>query len=279
MHNFLLSLYRTIFARASFYRVHYHIYTMSLRGMGLLNSEGPEATGETHFLKSLAAHPHLKIKTILDVGANTGEFSLEAHRCFPGAKIIACEPHPQTVQKLRKNLRGKKVKILNLGLSKKTGSAKLWDFADSAPLKATQPTSTLASVHKTVINQFHQQQAQAFNIKVSTIDQIVKDHKLRSIDLLKIDAEGNELAILQGAATTLKLKKIKCIQFECNEMQPFARTFFKDFDDLLSKQYQLFRMLPNGLLKLGPYRPLTHELFGFQNIVAYRRDFIEQTAT
>lgn len=274
MRNLFLSLYRYLFARASLYRLHYHLYTMSLRGMGLLNAEGPAATGEAHFLKSLSSDQRLDIKTILDIGANTGEFSLEAREHFPSAKIIACEPHPLTVKKLRRNLRGKKVTIMNAGVSNKKGTAKLWDFADTAPLKTMQPTSTLASLHRSVIGDLHQQESQAFPVKLTTIDQIIAEQKLSSIDLLKIDAEGSELAILQGASKALSQQKIRIIQFEFNEMQPFTRSFFKDFDDALSPNFHLFRMLPHGLLKLGPYRPLTHELFGFQNIVAYSKNLL-----
>jgi len=263
--QFLLHFYRWIWARPTLKRINEHFFKLSLRGLGILNSEGPKVTGETWFLRELASSG--EIKTIVDVGANTDVYGAAE---LPNAQIFAFEPHPHTVKMLRANLKKEhqtNVKVLEMALSDSAGSMKLWDFADSAEKKHTQPTATLSSLNKQVIEGLHKQEAQAFTVKVETLDRMAKTLLLGTIDLLKIDTEGYEFKVLLGAKKLLRAGKIRIIQFEFNEMNIYTRTFMKDFIDLLP-EYLFFRLLPSGLLPLGEYRPVTHEVFGFQNIVA-----------
>jgi hypothetical protein len=72
-------------------------------------------------------------------------------------------------------------------------------------------------------------------------------------------------------AELLQENRIDIIQFEFGEMNIASRVFFKDFYDLLSGQYHLYRLLPNGLLPLEPYNARRHEIFIYQNIIAINR--------
>ncbi|MBL7919725.1 MAG: FkbM family methyltransferase [Bacteroidia bacterium] len=54
----------------------------------------------------------------------------------------------------------------------------------------------------------------AKKIETTTIDAIVKEHNIKTIDYLKIDTQGTELAILKGAEESLKTKKINVIKTE-----------------------------------------------------------------
>lgn len=49
-------------------------------------------------------------------------------------------------------------------------------------------------------------------------------------------------------------------------MNTVSRIFFRDFSQLL-KGYRLYRMLPNGIVKLNSNITLT-EIYGLQNVVA-----------
>ena len=230
-----------------------------------MNSEGPGATGEAWLLKQLANISD--VQTAVDVGSNTDVFGLEE---LESAEIFAFEPHPKTfklAQKMVDKSNRKNVELVNAALGAERGTMKLWDFADDAKLKATQPTSTLSSLDKSVIEKFHGQKAQSFTVKVETLDAYAQSQSIKHINVLKIDTEGFELQVLLGAKTLLRKNSIDLIQFEFNEMNVFTRTFFKDFVDLLP-DYNFYRLLPSGLLPLGEYRPLTHEIFGFQNVVA-----------
>jgi FkbM family methyltransferase len=283
--SLILSLYRRLLARTQFYHLNLHLYKLALRGLGVLNSEGSEVTGEAWLLSRLRDRGLLA--TVLDVGANTGTYSQEILELAPQANIVACEPHPKTFALLKKNLGTKykrtlstqQVKLLNLGLSHKKGRARLWDFAKTAPLKPTQPTSTLSSLNRSVIEELHRQPAQAYSVKLETVDAILKQVGWSQLDLLKIDTEGFELHVLQGAEKAIKQRRIKVVQLEFNEMQVYTKTFVRDVMQALPG-YIWYRLLPynHGLVKLGPYRPVTHELFGFQNLVAVLPTLADQVA-
>lgn len=274
MKDHLISLYRFLFARPSLYALNLHLYKLALRGLGVLNAEGPVVTGETWLQSQFAQH--LRPKTIIDVGANLDVYGAEV---FPEAKIYACEPHPVTFSRLEKihseDVKNGHITLLNIALSDTAAKMSLYDFADDAELKHTQPTSALASLSKEVIEGLHKQKAKSYKVEVKTIDQVIKEHKLREVDILKIDTEGHEHHVLLGAKQALQRQRIKVIQFEFNEMNVTTRSFLSDFMQLLP-DYMFYRLLPRGVVALGPYRPLTHELFGFQNIICVRNDVVSQ---
>ena len=53
-----------------------------------------------------------------------------------------------------------------------------------------------------------------YTVPIITLDSFVKQNKIKSIDLLKVDIEGSEHLMLQGANKTLKKNKIKAILIE-----------------------------------------------------------------
>ena len=103
-------------------------------------------------------------------------------------------------------------------------------------------------------------------VSMDTMDNFTKKEGITYIDFLKIDTEGSELAVLQGASKLLENKSIGCIHFEFNEMNVISRTFFRDFRKLLH-DYDLYRLLPKGLLPLDDSILFT-EIFVYQNIIA-----------
>lgn len=173
-----------LFARPSLYGLNLHLYKLALRGLGVLTAEGSVVTGETWLQSQFAQH--LRPKTIIDVGANLDAYGAEV---FSEAKIYACEPHPVTFSRLEKMHsaveKNRRITLLIIALSDSAGKMSLYDFADNAELKHTQPTSTLASLSKEVIEDLHKQQAKSYRVNVKTIDQALKEHKLNEVDILR----------------------------------------------------------------------------------------------
>ena len=128
-----------------------------------------------------------------------------------------------------------------------------------------------ASIFKDVIEKVHKSEFIEHKINLIRIDDFCKKYNIAKINLLKIDAEGNELNILMGAAELIKNNKIDVIHFEFNEMNVYSRVFLRDFYELLVN-YNFHRMLPDGLIFLCDYNPIYHEIFAYQNIAAIRKD-------
>lgn len=259
-------LITALFTRRQLQPVWHALFKLSLRGMGILNAGDTATTGEQWFINQLARH---QLDTVIDVGANTQVFGGDQLR----AKAIhAFEPHPHIFndylsQTPSKNKYGTNIYLHNLAVSSCSKKMKLWDYADEAPLKETQPTSTLASLNRAVIEDLHGQPAQAYSVSSTSLDAFCRKHNIDSISLLKIDVEGSELEVLRGAKRLLEQNQIHHIQFEFNQMHVYQRVFFKDFIDLLP-QYKLYRLSKHGLIPLKNYSPVTHELFAYQNVLA-----------
>jgi len=125
--------------------------------MGILNSEGSVVTGEA-WLQKYIRKSNCSVKVIVDVGANTGGYAAELARHFPQAHLYCHEPNPQTYRMLQQT--AKKYPCMHTyqqALGDKKGQAQLYDYADTAPAKPSQPTATMASLHQDVIQELHQQ--------------------------------------------------------------------------------------------------------------------------
>ena len=60
------------------------MYLMSLRGMGVLNSETDKISGEDWFQNYLK---NKQLDLIFDVGANTGQYASLLMKNFPSVKV------------------------------------------------------------------------------------------------------------------------------------------------------------------------------------------------
>lgn len=68
-----------------------------------------------------------------------------------------------------------------------------------------------------------------------------------------MDIEGNELKALQGAEKLLKEGRIRAIQIEFGGCNIDSRTYFRDFWNLLHENFEVYRILKNGLWKIEQY--------------------------
>jgi FkbM family methyltransferase len=231
---------------------------MSLRGLGILNSESDKLSGEKHFIEHHVSR--IRNGVVLDVGANVGKYSKFIKRINKDIDIFAFEPHPGTYQRLAKDADGLGIKTYNVGVGASEGSLKLYDYAE-------KDGSSHASLYKNVIEQIHKGKSMAHDVKIISLDTFVINNKIETVDLLKIDTEGHELKVLKGFVRHIRANKVNLIHFEFNEMNIVSKVSFKDFWELLPN-YDFFRMLPDGLVPIRHYSPVFCEIYAYQNIVA-----------
>lgn len=132
---------------------------------------------------------------IMDIGANTGVFSLVSKTVNPNSKVFAFEPVNRVFEKLQKNIEinGFDITPVRKGLSDFEGTATIYDL----------PTDHIYSV---TINENTNPPNQAvipIQVEVTTVDAYVEKFNLNQVDLLKIDVETHESAVLQGALKVL----------------------------------------------------------------------------
>ena len=254
----LIHIHRLILVRRRLYKLNRFLYSLALRGVGILNYENHRVSGERLFLQRMCEHR--KGFLVLDVGANIGAYSCLVRELDATARIIAFEPHPSSYSSLLVVANRLGFHAVNSALGDEKGEMLLFDYAD-------QGGSQHASLYRSVIEDIHQSASRATSVEVLTLDEYVKSEGLEKIGLLKIDAEGHELKVLMGARQSIRDCLIEVIHFEFNEMNAVSRAFMRDFWDVLP-DYRFYRMYPDGLLEIRTYSIFDCEIFAFQNIVA-----------
>lgn len=258
-----INLYKRLLVRKALYPFHRALLNIGLWGVGALNSEHARFSGEDAFLRHLNRYlPSVANLMVWDVGAHAGAYAVIVKQRYPTARVYAFEPHPATFQRLASVARTYHIFPLELALGETPGAGILYDRAGNG--------STHASLHREVVESIHRTTATAHAITVTTVDRLARSLGIAHIDLLKIDAEGGELGILRGAGALIAAGAIDAIQFEFNEMNIVSRAFLRDFAELLP-DYDLYRMLPDGLVLLRDQPAFLREIFAYQNIVALRR--------
>lgn len=132
-----------------------------------------------------------RARVIVDVGANAGIFALVAAHLRPEARILAFEPHPIVAMSLAKNAKlsgAHSVEVLPIALGAETGYATLF----------MSVSDSLTSLDGSRI-----EDAVEITVPVTTLDLVAKERGVHGVDLVKVDVEGWELAVFQGAAGIL----------------------------------------------------------------------------
>jgi hypothetical protein len=107
------------------------------------------------------------------------------------------------------------------------------------------------------------------------LDDVCADEGIDHVDLLKIDTEGNELAVLAGASRMLSGRRVDRVQFEFGGTNIDARTYLRDFVDVL-QAFDLYRVVRDGVV---PVRyDERWELFTTTNFLAVLSPPVPSTA-
>jgi len=172
-----------------------------------LNPQDPVVSGALSL--ALYERPELKLAsqifregmTIVDVGANIGLYTALAMHYLKGrGRILAFEPHPESCQflthtvelnaaRLAENERPR-VDILDFAASASEGNAQLF----------TNPTN---KGDNRLYFFSSARDSEALPVRVTTIDSVLHDFKIANIDFLKLDVQGHEFEVIQGAQATL----------------------------------------------------------------------------
>lgn len=238
---------------------------MNFGGSGLINGSGENIAAEyckENFRHSIIGGMPPII--VFDVGANIGEFSSLISDVFSdmNKKIYSFEPSQITFKKLSKNLKTlSNINVFNFGFGEKKSKSSLYSNTDA---------SSLASVYKRKLDHFNIKMDKKEEILIRTIDDFCEEQKILKIHFLKIDAEGHEFKILEGANRMLDNGAIDYIQFEFGGCDIDSRTFFQDFYYLLSKKYRIYRIVQDGLIPITQYKE-AYEIFITMNYLAERK--------
>lgn len=145
--------------------------------------------------------------TFIDVGANVGYFTYLAARIVgPTGRVIAFEPSAVVFARLRdaiEQAQARYVQVENLGLDAIAGNATLY----IPPPSVGNHSPTLVPTPGW----------EPVTVELETLDGYCKHANVDRVDLLKMDVEGCERDVLEGATALLKGQRVDAILLEFND--------------------------------------------------------------
>ena len=198
---------------------------------------------------------------IFDVGANKGQSILRYKKIFPKSIIHSFEPNKNEVEKLVLKYQNENSIVLNnVAVGEKPGNL---DFNITASatsghssFKNLIPNTTWIKERSKKLNiDSKNYTTKKVNTKVITLDDYCNDKNIQQIDILKIDTQGYEDKVLEGAIKLLKLNKIKLIELELI----FSEIYQNPLNIYDVEKY----LIPNG-----------YKLFGISNAGNLYSDYV-----
>jgi FkbM family methyltransferase len=143
---------------------------------------------ETRFLETVIA----KTSTCMDIGANVGYFSLLMGRHSPQGKVYAFEPIPLNAALLRASIELNgfdNIEVIESAVGAADGEVTFSQSIDSA-------YSSMRDTERKPVER-------SLNVSMTTLDTFIRQRSIPSVDVLKIDVEGAEGLVVDGAKSLL----------------------------------------------------------------------------
>jgi FkbM family methyltransferase len=134
-------------------------------------------------------------ETVIDVGAHVGLYALMASVDRPDVTTVAFEPVPRNLQYLRKNVARNHTPNLQVE------AAAVGDHDGTITLYIPETTRLPATAS---IVESNSAEKVGTEVAIVSLDSYVKTHAIGSVDLIKLDVEGAEAAVLRGAAGIIR---------------------------------------------------------------------------
>ena len=171
---------------------------------------------------------------VFDIGANIGQTAFKLIDRFPSAEIYCFEPVPSTFKRLSLNLsKYPQIRCVNFALGEAEGQAEMTVDRDRMNTLVSGTSSGATA-----------------QVAVATVDGFCTTNGIAKIDLLKIDTEGFETAVLRGAERMLASGSIDLVLAECDFItrrdQPHGN-FFEIHELLTGYGFRVVGLYNGGL--------------------------------
>ena len=171
--------------------------------------------------------------TVVDVGANTGQWSTMFLNLVTPAKLIIIEPLPDAFRILQQKFdNNPRVELHNLAIGERESVETLKITRDTTGASLLQPREEMRAVigsNWTITSEVQ--------VKMTTLDQLLGN--VPEVSLLKIDVQGYERPVLAGATRTLA--KTKFLLIELNFMAQYdGGSWLGEIHEILTRDFGFF---------------------------------------
>jgi len=231
---------------------------------------------------------------VFDIGMNVGYFGVTLMSTWPGLKkYYGFEPFEANVEIAKKKITGKARKN-KIPTDRFTFvSMPVTDVSQDQPLYQGIAAAKAGSQHFTLHphrnqtskaggskSKYYPAEANTIvkTVRTTTLDDYVKDNGIKHIDFLKMDTEGNEPLVFQGAHYTLSTLRPPVIYFECHRFWrdnyeiPYSVKWVSKL--LRTYGYDMFYINSEELIFTDEpfYSPLYDANLGWRNCLAISHD-------
>lgn len=193
------------------------------------------------------------VDSIVDVGANHGDFSQAAAALHPQAKVLLVEPLPHLKAPLERigRFKGGHWRVVDCALGSKPGMASLYvdpqndaigsllgfseDYRGANPLAAAQ---------------------RIVKCRVTTLDDLCADEGIKAIDLLKVDVEGFEFEVLRGATRTLRSTRALIVELSLIRRASGNDGLLEMLALLRNYGFEIVNVIPSLFAGIEGWKPL-----------------------
>ena len=187
------------------------------------------------------------IKTVIDVGANTGQFAKYIHKLLPDARIYSFEPLKNCYDQLHKNMKAiPNFRAFQFALGNENEQRTMYrnDFSPSSSLLQME------ELHKEVFPQTEHTTLE--KIEIRRLDDISKELDIVDNLLVKIDVQGFEDKVILGGERVISMASVLIVE--------------TSFQSLYRRQHlfdMIYAMLrERGFKYMGGEEPLRNPLDG-----------------
>ena len=155
----------------------------------------------------------LRINTVIDIGANVGEFTWIFSKLFSGAEIFAFEPLPNCYRQLQERTKNRNnIHCYNVGLGNEDGSMEIHE-SDWHPASSFRE---MDSLHK--MNYPHSSGSKDLTVNIKRLDDVLEGEKLVDNIFIKMDVQGFEDEVIKGGNKIFSKAKVIIVEVSFEQL-------------------------------------------------------------
>ncbi len=228
------------------------------------NDWEPETNGEYALMRKVLP----KCRVVFDIGSHTGDWAAAALAINPALEIHCFEASPTTHRLLTARTPPLPVIANAFGLGAIAETRTLYSFGAGSNANSLYRRSGLEARN-------YPAQTETETVRIETVDGYCAEQGIAALDFMKIDTEGHELFVLQGARRLLTTKAIGAVQFEYGGCNIDSRVLLRDLFEFLGEvDYLPAKVMPDHVAVMKAYDTRL-ENFHYQNWLALPREVAE----
>lgn len=172
---------------------------------------------------------------LLDVGANVGVFAVTMGKLCSSASIFCFEPSPQTAEQLHRNIEAndlRNISVSQVAVSDSEGTILFSNNLDDPATNRIVPAASEISI----------------SVPMTTLDAFLLKEGIAEVTLAKVDVEGAEPLVLQGARQSLRngVIKLGLVEICRGDLANFGFSVGDLFDAACVDGYTLHELRTDG---------------------------------